>query len=89
MTRLFLFGLIQLIDFWKNLYYNRLKGEKGDTSMSKTNYEEQLFNSIDLIVEKRIANLDYDKTIICTITDNSNKHNNKYSVSDGSTIFIA
>ena len=57
--------------------------------MSKTNYEEQLFNSIDLIVEKRIANLDYDKTVICTVINNSNAKNNIYTVSDGSTVFDA
>jgi hypothetical protein len=37
--------------------------------MSINNIAESLFDSISVIVEKRLANLDYDKTIVCTITD--------------------
>ena len=56
--------------------------------MSANNIVEDLFESISTIVEKRIANLDYDKTIVCTITDISNaEKQNLYTVTDGSTTF--
>jgi hypothetical protein len=55
--------------------------------MSTDNITESLFGAISTIVENRIANLEYDKTIICTVVDNTDKRNNKYKVSDGSTIF--
>lgn len=58
--------------------------------MSANNIVEDLFKSISTIVEKRIANLDYDKTIVCTITDISNaEKQNLYTVTDGSTTFQA
>lgn len=53
------------------------------------NYTDLLFDSISLIVENRIANLDYDKTIICTVIDNSNSKNDIYIVSDGNIKFEA
>jgi hypothetical protein len=39
-------------------------------------------------VEKRIQNLEYDKTIICTITDISHAAQNKYKVSENGTTFF-
>jgi hypothetical protein len=57
--------------------------------MSTNNIAESIFDSISLIVEKRIANLAYDKTVICTVTDVSNAKNNIYTVSDGSVKFNA
>jgi hypothetical protein len=56
--------------------------------MSTTNIEENLFGAISTIVENRIANLEYDKTIVCTIVDNEDKRNNRYKVSDGSAVFL-
>jgi hypothetical protein len=73
-------------------FYNiiELNGEKGDILMSTTNIAESIFDSIALIVEKRIANLDYDKTLICTITDISKAaQENLYTVTDGSVSFEA
>jgi hypothetical protein len=51
------------------------------------NITQSIFDAVSLIVEKRVANLHYDKTLICTITDNSNAKNNKYMVTDGSVSF--
>ena len=48
-----------------------------------------LFDAISTIAEKRIANLKYDKTIICTVTNIDNAKNNLYTVSDGSVTFEA
>lgn len=53
----------------------------------ENNLTESIFDAISLIVENRVAHLEYDKTIICTIVDNSNSKNNKYTVTDGSIKF--
>jgi hypothetical protein len=50
---------------------------------------QSIFDSISIIVENRLAGLEYDKTIICTVTDDSNKKNGEYRVSDGSITFLA
>jgi hypothetical protein len=50
---------------------------------------EDLFDTIAKIAENRIANLQYDKTIICTVVNNDDAKNNNYTVSDGSVEFIA
>ena len=57
--------------------------------MSTNNIAESIFDSIAVIVEKRIANLEYDKTIICTVIDISEAKNNVYTVYDGSSRFKA
>lgn len=50
---------------------------------------ENLFKSIDTIVNKRIENLPYDKTIIAHIEDNSQASKGKYVVNDGTSSFDA
>lgn len=58
--------------------------------MSANTITDSIFESISLIVEKHIANLDFDKTIICTVVDTTNaEKKNEYTVSDGSSRFIA
>lgn len=54
-----------------------------------SNLTDSLFEAISTIAEKRIANLKYDKTVICTVTSIDNAKNNLYSVSDGSVVFEA
>ena len=49
--------------------------------MAFNNIQEDLFKSIDTIVQSRIANLPYDKTIECEVIDISNSKNNIYKVS--------
>ena len=51
--------------------------------------DETLCEAIDLIVNKRLEGTTFDKTILCTITDNSERGKNKYLVSDGSVSFFA
>ena len=57
--------------------------------LNQNEITQQIFDSISIIVENRLAGLNYDKTIICTIVDNSNAKNNIYTVTDGSIKFEA
>ena len=50
---------------------------------------EQLFQSIDIILTQRLQDVNFDKTIICTIVDDSDKKNGCYIVSDGTIKFKA
>lgn len=50
---------------------------------------EQLFQSIDIILTQRLQDVNFDKTIICTIVDDSDKKNGCYVVSDGTIKFKA
>ena len=50
---------------------------------------ENLFKSIDLITDKKLEGLEYDKTITCSIIDNKYASRGEYTVSDGATIFKA
>jgi hypothetical protein len=43
-------------------------------------YNEILCQAIDTIVGKRIAEISYDQTIVCTIIDDSKKANGQYKV---------
>ena len=50
---------------------------------------EQLFQSVDIILTQRLQDVHFDKTIICTIVDDSDKKNGCYVVSDGTIKFNA
>lgn len=50
---------------------------------------EQLFKAVDIIIGERLENVNFDKTIICTIVDDSDKKNGCYVVSDGTIKFKA
>jgi hypothetical protein len=52
-------------------------------------YLESLFKGIDIILEKRLDNVSFDTTVICTITDASNSKNGEYRVTDGSVSYKA
>lgn len=49
-------------------------------------YTEALFKSIDTIVNERIKNLPYDRTIVATITNNDNATTGKYEVTTDTAI---
>ena len=51
--------------------------------------QESFLQSIEIVTDKLLQGLSYDKTIVCTITDDSKKENNEYTVSDGSVSFKA
>ena len=60
--------------------------------MAKNNhpdYLESLFEGINIILEKRLDDVSFDTTVICTITDASNSKNGEYRVTDGSTSYKA
>lgn len=50
---------------------------------------ENLFQAIDIITSQRLAGLQYDKTLICTIEDASKAETGEYTVSDTSSRFQA
>lgn len=50
---------------------------------------DNLFQAIDIILEQRLQDVRFDKTIICTIVDDSDKKNGCYVVSDGTIKFKA
>lgn len=50
---------------------------------------EDLFKSIDVIVEQRLADLSYDQTVIATVVDDSDKDAGHYIVSNGTIKFDA
>lgn len=54
-----------------------------------TDYAEQIFQSIDTIVSERIKSINYDTTLTCTITDDSQKKEGIYKVNNGSATFTA
>ena len=53
------------------------------------NIQESIFQAIDTITSKRLNDLEYDKTIKCTIADNSNAARGEYTVTDGVSTFLA
>ena len=56
---------------------------------SNINYGETLCEAMDIIAKERLASLQYDTTIICTIVDDSRKKEGVYKVSNGSANFDA
>jgi hypothetical protein len=44
---------------------------------------------VELIIDKKLEGLAYDTTLICTISDDSERKNGKYQVTDGSVSFTA
>lgn len=48
-----------------------------------------LFEAVDLITAKRLGDLEFDKTLLCTIEDNSNAQKGEYRVTDGASSFLA
>lgn len=50
---------------------------------------EGIFQAIDIITSMRLSDLQYDKTLICTIEDTSNAESGEYVVSDTTSSFKA
>lgn len=57
--------------------------------MSVEEYNDKFCEAVDIIIAARLNELAFDKTIICTITDDTEKSFGKYTVTDGSTTFDA
>ena len=54
-----------------------------------SDFMESLFQGVDILIDKKLENVSYDSTIICTILDASNSKNGQYRVTDGSVTYIA
>ena len=52
-------------------------------------YNEILLEAIDTVVLQRLSEINFDKTITCTVVDATNANEGSYSVSDGSRTFTA
>lgn len=50
---------------------------------------DQLYQAMDIIIDKRLQDVNYDTTIICTVVDDTNASIGKYKVSDGTIKFDA
>lgn len=54
-----------------------------------SDFMESIFDSVSIIVDKKLEELAFDTTMICRIVDDSNSKNGKYKVTDGSITFEA
>ncbi len=52
-------------------------------------YEEKILQAMNIIASDLISSIPYDKTIVCTITDDQYAAEGKYSVTNGETVFDA
>ena len=50
---------------------------------------DDVFSAIDVIAQKRIESLDFNKTVKCSIVNNINADKGEYTVTDGSATFLA
>lgn len=57
--------------------------------MANQSVSEELFQAIDVIAAKRLSELHYDQTMICTIENTDNADKGEYIVSDTSSTFTA
>lgn len=58
-------------------------------SSEKNEIVESLFQAIETIAKKEMSGLAYDKTILCKVTDDTYRSKGEYTVSDGTSSFIA
>jgi hypothetical protein len=54
-----------------------------------SDFIESILQGVDILIDRRLEDVAYDSTIICTIMDDSDKKNGKYSVTDGSIVYVA
>ena len=57
--------------------------------LTKENASENLLTAMEVIAQSVVDGVAFDKTITCTIVDDSDKENGRYRVTDGSSKFIA
>lgn len=58
-------------------------------SIDYTKSIENLFESINVIVSKKLEDVSFDTTIVCTVVDDSDRKNGKYQVTNGTAKFDA
>lgn len=54
-----------------------------------SDFIESLFQGVDILIDKKLENIAYDTTEVCTIVDSSDRKNGKYRVTNGSVSYIA
>lgn len=52
-------------------------------------YGKTILEATQIIVDGALSGLEYDKTVICTIINNEKAYRGEYTVSDGSSTFLA
>lgn len=57
--------------------------------MKASEMSKSILDAIDLVTEHKLERLEFDKTLVCTIEDDTNKKKGEYIVTDGSTSFTA
>lgn len=57
--------------------------------MSEQTYTDNLVTATEIIAQAIVDGVQFDKTILATIVDDSDRDNGRYYVSDGSTKFLA
>lgn len=57
--------------------------------MTNNNYGEIICEAVDTLVQKRLSEISFDTTILCSIVDDSERDKGKYIVSNGSAKFEA
>lgn len=55
----------------------------------KTEQIEKLFQAVEILADAKLSQLEFDKTLICTIESIKNAEKGEYQVTDGSTHFTA
>ena len=54
-----------------------------------SDFMDSIFQSVDILIDRKLEDLAYDVTITCRVVDNSESKNGKYRVSDGSVTYTA
>ena len=55
---------------------------QNNSTQNMTNYGELFCEAVDTIVKERLAHVSFDKTILCTIIDDTNRLQGLYIVSE-------
>ena len=55
--------------------------------MNSMQYSDNICEAIDIIAKNVVKGLNFDQTILCTITDDSQAKKGEYLVTDGSSIY--
>lgn len=63
--------------------------ERKEKTMESSELQEGLFKAIQTIAKSEVNKMSFDKTLICTIKDNSNAAHGEYYVTDNSSSFYA
>lgn len=60
-----------------------------EQKMKASDMSKAILEAVDLLTDHKLEKLEFDKTLVCTIEDDTNKKKGEYVVTDGSTSFTA